>query len=196
MVKGELDAVRIASRSKRKALPHKVAAPTSVGAGGDGTGGAVEKAVADAAGAGVRVRSFGYLKEFLAEFAEVDIERLFLAVLTHAEVQDIARFLLAHPAFGTPRDIACVPTKNFAADLQSGFCRRAVRIHGSNDPRSAGLALCKKTESGADCFMGAEFKAGADEKIGVRQRLSASNIIVKKLSERAASELLSFKADV
>src|SRR5580698_6302261 len=115
-VKGELGGVAKITKAVAE-LPHsKVEAarppwrrgPTQarrlMAAGGDGIGGAPEEAVAEAAGAVVGVGHFGYLEEFLAEFAEMESNGFLFFIAADAKVKDVAGFLLRDPTLGTARN--------------------------------------------------------------------------------------------
>ena len=135
----------------------------SVGAGGNGIGGAVQEAFAEAASAIVGARHLRNLKELLMQFAEMDFNRFFFFGASDAEAQDVARFLLGGPPFGTAWNFPVVPAKNFITDLQAAFCRGAVDVDGSESPGLARFALGQKPERGADGFVVAQFKTGARE---------------------------------
>src|SRR5271169_1384752 len=83
----------------------------------DGVSRSVVQRVAEVAGAVVGARGFSDLEEFLAKFAEGDVDGFFFFVAADAQVQDFAWFLLRGPTVEPSRDIRVIPTEQFVADL-------------------------------------------------------------------------------
>src|SRR5208282_310585 len=144
--------------------------------GGDGVGGAVEEAVADALGAFAGARGFDYQIGFFAEFAQAKIDVLFNPGATDAEAELVARFLLGGPARRAAWRIGVVPAENFIAGFQAGVFGVAARLDTGDGPQGVWFTLDGETESGANGFFFLEGEAGLRKEIGVGERFGAADV--------------------
>jgi hypothetical protein len=112
-----------------------------VGAGSDGVGGAVDKAIADVLGKWRGVGEFRELVEGFSMLAQADVDGLLGFATANAKMENVARFLLSDPMARTARDVAVIPANDLVAYLQPAFFSVAAWIDRSDRPGRIGFAL-------------------------------------------------------
>ena len=88
---------------------------------GGGVGYAAQQSIADAPGffSGV-----GILREVIkgfSYFAKMNVDVGFGSLTSNMQMQQVARFLLAHPFIKAPWRVAAIPSQDYIANLQAGL---------------------------------------------------------------------------